>query len=201
MNPKQEFIEIFKKNIHREGADKLLDYLLSKNSDFFIAPASTRYHGDYDCGLVMHSLNVYYCLKDYLSRKNCSDKYGMNYDDETIAIVSLLHDVCKINCYHKYLKNAKNEEGKWEQVEGIRFEDPEPFGHGEKSVFLISKFLKLTNAEAYAIRFHMGFSEEGSGKNAGRAFEKYPLALALNVADMEAAYFIDDKMELEIETE
>ena len=201
MNPKKEFTEIFKSDIHREGADKLLDYLLSKNSDFFVAPASTRFHGDYDCGLVTHSVNVYYCLKDYLSRKSCASEYGMVYDDETIAIIALLHDVCKINCYHKYKKNQKNEFGAWEQVDAYNFDDPEPFGHGEKSVFLISKFLKLTNEEAYAIRYHMGFSEEGSGKNAGKVFSKYPLALALNVADMEASYFVDDKMELEIEQE
>lgn len=199
MNPKKEFIKIFEANIHREGADKLLEYLLSNNSDFFTAPASTKFHGDYDCGLVTHSLNVYYSLKDYLLRKRCKDEYGMDYSEETIAIAALLHDVCKINCYHKYLRNVKNEEGVWEQVAAFKFEDPEPFGHGEKSVFLISKFLKLSNTEAYAIRYHMGFSEEGSGKNAGKAFEKYPLVLALNIADMEASYYMDDKAELEIE--
>lgn len=201
MNPIKEFIKIFNENIHREGADKLLEYLLSKNSDFFIAPASTRFHGDYDCGLVTHSVNVYCCLKDYLSRNRCINEYGMQYADETIAIVALLHDVCKINCYHKYMKNVKNEADAWERVEAFKFEDPEPFGHGEKSVFLISKFLRLTNEEAYAIRYHMGFSEEGGGRNAGKAFEKYPLAFALNVADMESSYYVDDKMELEIETE
>lgn len=115
--------------------------------------------------------------------------------------MALLHDVCKINCYHKYLRNVKNEEGMWEQVAAFNFEDPEPFGHGEKSVFLISKFLRLTNEEAYAIRYHMGFSEEGSGRNAGKVFEKYPLALALNVADMEASYYVDDKVELELEVD
>ena len=201
MNPKKEFIDIFKMQIHREGADKLLEYLLSKRSDFFIAPASTKFHGDYEMGLVTHSINVYYCLKDYLSRVRCLSEYNMNYSDETIALVALLHDVCKIKCYHKYMRNVKNEESVWEQVAAFNFDDPEPFGHGEKSVFLISKFLKLTNEEAYAIRYHMGFSEEGSGKNAGKVFEKYPLALALNVADMEASYFMDDKHELEIETD
>ena len=199
MNPKKEFISIFNEHIHREGADLLLDYLMSKNSDFFIAPASTRFHGDYDMGLVTHSVNVYYCLKDYLSRARCLSEYKMNYSDETIALVALLHDVCKINCYKKYMRNVKNEEGLWEQVAAFNFEDPEPFGHGEKSVFLISKFLRLTNEEAYAIRFHMGFSEEGSERNAGKAFEKYSLALALNVADMEASYYVDDKTELELE--
>ena len=200
MNPKKEFISIFKEQIHREGADKLLDYLMSNNSDFFTAPASTKYHGDYDMGLVTHSVNVYYCLKDYLSRTKCLSEYKMKYSDETIALVALLHDVCKINCYHKYMRNVKNEEGVWEQVAAFNFEDPEPFGHGEKSVFLISKFLRLTNEEAYAIRFHMGFSEEGSGRNAGKAFEKYPLALALYVADMEASYYVDDNQELELES-
>ena len=200
MNPKKEFISIFKEHIHRDGADKLLEYLLSEKSDFFTAPASTKFHGDYDMGLVTHSVNVYYCLKDYLSRARCLSEYKMNYSDETIALVALLHDVCKIKCYHKYLRNVKNEEGVWEQVAAFNFEDPESFGHGEKSVFLISKFLRLTNEEAYAIRFHMGFSEEGSGRNAGKAFEKYPLALALNVADMEASYFVDDKVELELES-
>ena len=200
MNPKKEFIAIFKEHIHRDGADKLLEYLMSERSDFFTAPASTKFHGDYDMGLVTHSVNVYHCLKDYLARARCLSEYNMNYSDETIALVALLHDVCKINCYHKYLRNVKNEEGVWEQVAAFNFEDPEPFGHGEKSVFLISKFLRLTNEEAYAIRFHMGFSEEGSVRNAGRAFEKYPLALALNVADMEASYYVDDKVELELES-
>lgn len=200
MNPKKEFIAIFKEHIHRDGADKLLEYLMSERSDFFTAPASTKFHDDYDMGLVTHSVNVYHSLKDYLARARCLSEYNMNYSDETIALVALLHDVCKINCYHKYLRNVKNEEGIWEQVTAFNFEDPEPFGHGEKSVFLISKFLRLTNEEAYAIRFHMGFSEEGSGRNAGRAFEKYPLALALNVADMEASYYVDDKVELELES-
>lgn len=200
MNPKKEFVAIFKEHIHRDGADKLLEYLMSERSDFFTAPASTKFHGDYNMGLVTHSVNVYHCLKDYLARARCLSEYNMNYSDETIALVALLHDVCKINCYHKYLRNVKNEEGVWEQVAAFNFEDPEPFGHGEKSVFLISKFLRLTNEEAYAIRFHMGFSEEGSGRNAGRAFEKYPLALALNVADMEASYYVDDKVELELES-
>ena len=45
MNNKERFIEIYKKNIHREGSEKLLEFLLSKNSDFFDAPASARFHG------------------------------------------------------------------------------------------------------------------------------------------------------------
>lgn len=199
MNPTKEFIEIYNNQIHRQGAAELLQYLTSKNSDFFIAPASTQYHGDYDYGLSTHSIDVYHCLCDYLSRSRCLSHYNMKYSDETIALVALLHDVCKINCYKKYMRNQKNEKGEWEQVPAFRFEDPDPFGHGEKSVFLISKFMKLTNEEAFAIRYHMGFSGTEDARNVGRAFEKYPLAFALHVADMEASYYVDDKMEIELE--
>ncbi len=199
MNPKKEFIEIYNEHIKREGADKLLEYLLSKNSDFFIAPASTRFHGDYECGLSAHSVNVYHNLCDYLARPRCLSEYGMKYSDESIAIVSLLHDVCKINCYKPYLKNVKGEDGVWRQEAAFMYDDPEPYGHGEKSVFLIGKFIRLTNEEAYAIRYHMGFSKEDNPNSVAKAFEKYPLALALHVADMEAGYYVDDKIELEIE--
>lgn len=201
MNPKKEFIELYQTHIHRPGADELLKYLTSKKSDFFGAPASTMFHGDYDCGLVTHSVDVYHCLKDYLSRSRCISHYNMKYSDETIAIVALLHDVCKINCYKKYMRNQKNDMGEWEQVEAFKFEDPDPYGHGEKSVFLIGKFMKLTNEEAFAIRYHMGFSGTEDARNVGKAFEKYPLALALSVADMEATYYVDNKMEMEIEIE
>ena len=201
MNPKNEFIELYQTHIHRAGADELLEYLTSKNSDFFTAPASTMFHGDYDCGLVTHSVNVYHCLCDYLSRSRCISHYNMKYSDETVAIAALLHDVCKINCYKRYMRNQKNDMGEWEQVPAFKFEDPEPYGHGEKSVFLIGKFLRLTNKEAYAIRYHMGFSGNEDPRNVGKAFDKYPLAFALHVADMEASHYIDDKMELEIETD
>ena len=199
MNFKNEFIKIYNSNIKREGADRLLEYLLSDESDFFTAPASTMYHGSYDCGLVVHSVDVYYSILDYLSRQTCKTDYKMNYSDETIAIVSLLHDVCKINCYHKYMKNVKGKDGVWKQVAAINFEDSEPFGHGEKSVFLLNKFLKLTNEEAYAIRYHMGFSGTEDARNVGKAFEKYPLSFALHIADMEASYYVDDKKQLEVE--
>lgn len=163
------------------------------------APASSRFHGDYECGLVTHSINVYHSLRDYLARTRCLSEYGMNCSNETVAIVALLHDLCKINCYKQYLRNVKDETGQWQQVAAYTFEDPEPYGHGEKSVFLIGKFMRLTNEEAYAIRYHMGFSKEDNANSVSKAFEKYPLALALHVADMEASYYVDDKLELEIE--
>lgn len=198
MTKKEEFISIYTENIKRPGADRLLEYL--KKSDFFTAPCSTRYHGAYEGGLVEHSINVYYRLKDYLSRPSTKELYGMNYSEETIAIVSLLHDICKVDFYATEYRNRKNDEtGKWEKVPFYTIDDKLPYGHGEKSVYIISGFLygegRLTREEACAIRWHMGFSNvQGADVNTvGNAFEKYPLAFALSVADMEATYFIEGK--------
>ena len=194
MSPKEEFITIYKENIKREGADKLLEYL--EKSDFFTAPSSTRYHGSYEGGLVQHSVNVYHCLKDYLSRPRTKELYGMDYSEETIAIVSLLHDVCKINFYTVEMRNKKNEaSGQWEKVPYYAINDALPYGHGEKSVYILSGFFygdsRLTREEAFAIRYHMGFSGIEDKNTIGRALEMYPLALALNVADMEASYYLE----------
>ena len=193
MTPKEEFISIYNDNIKRQGADKLLDYLLK--SDFFTAPSSTRFHGAYEGGLVRHSLNVYHCLKDYLSRPRVKELYGMDYSEETIAIVALLHDVCKINFYSVDYRNRKNDDGVWEKVPYYTINDALPYGHGEKSVYIISGFFygddRLTREEAFAIRYHMGFSGIEDKNTIGRALEMYPLAFALNVADMEASYYIE----------
>lgn len=192
MNNKERFIEIYKKNIHRDGSEKLLDFLLSHNSDFFEAPASARFHGNYEGGLVEHSLNVYDCLKDYLSRNRVIDTYGLSYNDESIAIVALLHDLCKINCYKKGTRNVK-ENGQWIQVPTYEYHDLVPYGHGEKSVYMISGYMRLTREEAFAIRYHMGFAGTEDARNVGAAFEMFPLAFALSTADMEATYFIEGK--------
>lgn len=193
MSAKEEFIEIYKENIHREGADRLLEYL--HRSDFFRAPSSSRYHGAHEGGLVEHSVNVYHCLKDYLARPRVQELYGMRYSEETIAIVALLHDLCKIDFYKVSTRNVKNDQGVWEKVPYYTIDDAMPYGHGEKSVYIISGFLygegRLTREEAFAIRYHMGFSGTEDKNTIGRALEKYSLAMALNVADMEASYFIE----------
>ncbi|MGF6905818.1 hypothetical protein [Fusobacterium sp. PH5-44] len=191
MDNKSKFIEIYNSKIKREGADKLLEYLLSSHSDFFTAPSSARYHGSHREGLVEHSLNVYWCLNDYLSRPTTQEKYNMHYDDESIAIASLLHDLCKINCYKEGFRNVKNEAGVWEKVPSYSFEDQLPYGHGEKSVYIISGFMKLKREEAFAIRYHMGFSGIEDKQSIGAAFKMFPLAFALSVADMEATYYLE----------
>lgn len=188
---KQEFLEIYKNNITREGADKLLEYLLSDKSDFFTAPASTRFHGSYEGGLLEHSLNVYHCLKDYLSRERAKNVYGMNYSEESIAIAALLHDICKVNFYKVDYRNAKNDKGQWEKVPYYAIDDKLPYGHGEKSVYIITGFMRLTREEAFAIRYHMGFSGNDDVNQVGKSFEMFPLAFALSVADMEASYYLE----------
>ncbi len=191
MSLKEEFLEIYKNNITREGADKLLEYLLSDKSDFFTAPASTRFHGAYEEGLLEHSLNVYHCLKDYLSRERAKNVYGMNYSEETIAIAALLHDICKVNFYKVDYRNAKNDKGQWEKVPYYAIDDKLPYGHGEKSVYIITGFMRLSREEAYAIRYHMGFSANDDPNQVGKSFEMFPLAFALSVADMEASYYLE----------
>ena len=170
-----------------------VEFLESSHSDFFTAPASTRFHGNMYGGLCQHSLNVYHCLKDYLSRNRVKDVYGMDYSEETIALVSLLHDVCKINVYKKGVRNKKIN-GQWQQVDVFEFDDSIPFGHGEKSVYMIQPFMKITREEAFAIRYHMGFSGSDPVNNVGKAFEMFPLAFALSTADMEATYFCDEQV-------
>lgn len=190
-NNKQQIIDIFRTHVHRDGSEKLLDYLVNK-SDFFTAPASTRFHGSYDGGLAQHSLNVYNCLKAYLERERVRELYNLNASEETMAVCALLHDICKVNVYTRGTRNVKNEEtGQWEKVPTYFFDDRLPYGHGEKSVYMITGFMRLTREEAFAIRYHMGFSGDEPVGNVGKAFEMFPLAFALSTADMEATYFLD----------
>ena len=187
---KQKFLEIYNKYIRREGADKLLAFLDSDASDFFTAPASTRYHGNYEGGLLRHSLNVYECLDDFVKRPRFRDKYGFTFSDESIAIAALLHDLCKVNFYKTEMRNVKKD-GVWESVPYYTIEDNLPYGHGEKSVYIISGYMKLTRDEAFAIRYHMGFSGPEDANQVGKALEMFPLAFSLCVADMEASYYME----------
>ena len=183
MDYKQKFIEYYQANIHREGADRLLEWL--QTTDFFTAPASTRYHCACPAGLVMHSINVYEVMME------------KHFDPETdsaerCALCALLHDVCKAQFYKVSSRNVKNERtGQWEKVPYYVIEDAFPYGHGEKSVFLIERFVRLKPAEATAIRWHMGgFDDAARGGNfsISVAYDKYPIAVKLHLADLEATY-------------
>ena len=192
MSAREEFMELFTTHIHREGSEGLLDYLQNK-SDFFTAPASAKFHGAYAGGLCDHSVNVYHCLREYLERERVKELYGLDYGEESIAIAALLHDVCKIGCYKTGTRNVKGPDGKWQAVPTFFYEDPLPYGHGEKSVYILSGFMRLTREEAMAIRWHMGFSGSEDARMVGQAFQQYPLAFALSVADMEATYFPENE--------
>lgn len=187
MNKKDEFIKIFTDNIKREGAKQLLDYLLT--TDFFTAPASAKFHSNFEGGLVEHSINTYNRFK-----KLIVSEYGENYtekvSDESIAIISLLHDVCKINTYKQEMRNTKVE-GQWVQVPFYTVEDTLPYGHGEKSVYMISAFMKLTREESMAINWHMGGFDArvlGGSYSLSGAFYKFPLSLLFHIADVQATY-------------
>ena len=190
MTDKERFIEIYKANIKREGAEELLEYLTGPQSDFFTAPASARYHNSCRGGLVNHSLNVYDCLKDICSRDRMKE-YGCTPSEETIAIVSLLHDLCKVNFYKESTRNVKDENGVWQKVPYFEIDDKLPYGHGEKSVYIITGFMRLTREEAFAIRYHMGFSTNSEARDVSAAYAMLPLCYAVSSADMEATYYIE----------
>ena len=192
MEPKERFLELYRRFITRDGAEDFLQFLL--DSDFFTAPASARYHSSTAGGLCQHSLNVYDCLRAYMNRPRVQQVYqlvGDDYSPESIALVALLHDVCKIGCYKKGTRNVKDANGVWQTVPIYEFEDKLPYGHGEKSVYILSGYFKLTREEAFAIRYHMGFSSTDDARNVGAAFEMFPLAYALSVADSEATFFME----------
>ena len=180
---KEEFISLLR-STNREGIEEVIQFL--EKSDFYKAPASTRFHGDHEGGLVEHSMKVYEILK----HKVKNSVLDLNVSDDTLIIIALLHDICKVNFYKVDYRNAKNERGEWEKVPYYTVDDTIPYGHGEKSVMMITEYMKLTVEEKYCIRWHMGFTEPKEAYNTlGQAFKKFPLALILHEADLEATYF------------
>lgn len=186
---KDKFITAYTENITRPGADKLLAWI--ESSDFFTAPASTRFHLSSPGGLLEHSLHVFERMKAICANE-ATVTPGFNEPSmETIAVCGLLHDICKANFYAVEMRNRKNDQGRWEQYPFYVVDDKLPYGHGEKSVYIISGFMRLSREEAMAIRWHMGFSDndfKGGGYSVGNAFEKFPLAVLLHIADLQATY-------------
>ena len=180
---KEKYLSYFSL-IKRDGASELVKFI--ESTDFFTAPGSTRYHGNYEGGLVDHTINVCERLR----------QLAPEYPAETVVIVSLLHDLCKANFYKVDYKNQKNNAtGQWERVPYYAIDDQQPIGnHGDKSVFLIMKYMQLTDEEIAAIRFHMGACQEGDIRGWGNACEKYPLTVLLHIADLQATYFDDRKV-------
>jgi len=189
---KERFEELLS-SVNREGMDKLLDFI--RKSDFYTAPASTRFHGAFEGGLLQHSLNVFDCLdkKTSGSEHNIWKPYLEGTLNETILITSLLHDICKAYYYVIEMRNSKVN-GSWVQVPFYTVDDKYPLGHGEKSCFFIEQFIKLTMEERMAIRWHMGaYEPKELWGTLADAMNKYPLVLALHEADMEATYLMEKK--------
>lgn len=169
----------------RKGVDNLLAWL--EKGDFFTAPASTRFHEAYEGGLLEHSLKVYDAFMVLFSKDN----------DPIVSVIliTLLHDLCKAGFYKKEFRNVKDEKGQWTKVPTYVVDDQFPLGHGEKSVYLIERFIRLKPEEAVAIRWHMGGFDDavkGGSYALSAAYDKYPLAVKLHLADMYATYLSKD---------
>jgi len=182
---KTRFIELLN-SVKRKGIDRLIEWI--QGTDFFTAPASTRFHGAYEGGLVEHSLNVY----DAYIRL-----FGDNEEStESITLRTLLHDLCKSGFYITEMRNRKNEQGKWEQAPFYTIDDKFPYGHGEKSVFMIERFIRLTTNEALAVRWHMGGFDEstrGGSYAQSNAYDMCPFAVKLHMADLYASYLMEER--------
>lgn len=182
---KQLFLDMCRANIKRDGIDKLLSWLQNE-TDFFSAPASSKYHEAYQGGLCEHSITVFNKLIQVEPIRN---KYSI----ETLTIVALFHDLCKTNYYKIDFRNVKDEKtGQWNKVQCYTVEDKLGMGHGEASVYLINRYMQLSIEEARAIRWHMGaFDSSVTGSNSkafSYAFEQTPLAVELHIADLRATY-------------
>ena len=230
-NAEKVFLYIYQKYVHREGADKFINWLCNE-TDFLTAPASTRFHLSVPHGLVLHSVHVYLRLRELYMTERAQQIVRERYtsdpsqmqerlleadvplsaeEEETLAIIGLLHDICKANCYVVEQKNFKNYDEKavenmrktaprevksdskgaffWDTRQQYSFEDHRPMGHGCKSTSLCFRHgLTLTETEEYAILWHMGAWGLSDVRELSNAFTLQPLCVLTHTADMFATY-------------
>lgn len=185
MTDKERFLSLCS-GINRDGIENLIKWL--NESDFFRAPASTRFHGSYSGGLCKHSLNVYDEMKKLLSIYP-----EIEVPEETILITTLFHDLCKVNFYATEKRSRKNEQGCWESYDAYTINPKLNYGgHGSKSVFIAQQFIRLTPEEAVAINCHMSCFSDDS-KEVSKAYEQFPYAWLVSVADQSATFVIEAK--------
>ncbi len=195
---KEKVLELLKQ-VNREGMDKFIDWL--QTTDFFTAPASTKFHSNCEGGLCTHSLNVYNRLISLL-KTEYGDDYEKVCPKDSAILMGLMHDLCKVGTFVKETRNVKqysesgtkqDSKGKFDWVEKDVYavDDSLPYGHGEKSVYILGGFIRLTRQEAMAINWHMGgfdYRIKGGSYALSDAFYSYPVAFLLHVADMQATY-------------
>jgi len=188
-----EFVSIFNDKIKRDGSDKLLEYL--ESSTFFTDPSAKAHHGNFDGGLVEHSLNVYHCLVKFCE-KYTEEFSETEFDEESIAIIGLLHDLCKIGLYKKGFRNVKNDDtGQWSKKEVYEYDDKLGMGHGEGSVYIIQSFMKLNRDEALSVRWHMSAFDhafKGGDNSINVAKSQTPLVLLISLSDLWASQFMEE---------
>ena len=194
-----ERFEQLLRETNRDGIENLIAFI--RKSDFYTAPASTRFHSCHEGGLLEHTLFVYDRLVKKFEDELWEEKGDVWRDN--IIIAALLHDLCKCYFYITEIKNKKvysdkgtksdsNGRFDWVSAPAYTVDDKIPYGHGEKSVMMIEEYIKLKPVERYAIRWHMGFAEPKENYNSlGVAIRKYPLILALHSADLEATYLLE----------
>ncbi len=177
----------------RPGMERLVEWLEGK-TDFFTAPASTKYHLAYKGGLAEHSLNVYKRLQEKV------DHGLIQIKPESVIIATLLHDLCKVNFYAIEKKNVKegnriNAYGKevanWVEKDVWTVKDSFPVGHGEKSCYYVQSFIRLTEEEYAMIRLHMGSDRKSYPDPFAETAAIFPSVVAMHTADIEAAYILE----------
>ena len=199
---KARFKSLCKEHIHREGIDKMLDYL--ERTDFYTAPSSTNFHLNEPGGLCLHSLNVFETackIYEQVARPAILDRTSPFVEEvpiESIAIAALFHDICKVKLYHPTQRWKKDEQNRWVSYPGYEVKAEFPFGHGEKSCIILSSFLRLKQDELLAIRWHMGMFDMAENGTSQRysyyaASDKYPLVSIMQCADMLASKLLEKK--------
>lgn len=189
---REEIIALLR-STERDGIERLITYL--DKHDYFTAPASTKYHLACRGGLAQHSLNVYYnmmrlyygdewrTLKEYPTR-------DQEVDLDSIIIVALLHDLCKVDFYSLYSHNVKDG-GSWKEVQDYKIDEQVPImGHGSKSVIVVQQFIRLYLPEIQAISFHMGMQDGDNAWSAtvSNVFGTVQIALYVHLADIQATF-------------
>lgn len=150
---------------NRAKMQQMIDFLECNN--FFICPASTKYHNAFDGGLAAHSFGVYELYN------RMSKKYQLNIPDETIIICSFLHDVCKCMQYVK-----EGNEWVWNPIASNK--------HAEYSIKIITEFIVLTEQEQQIIKYHMGMY------GVDKEYKLSELIKAFNSKDAKLFYFCDE---------